>query len=138
MAARTPRKRTPAKKTPARRKPTLDLPGRERIVFMPERWSLADDEDFQEATGLTIREAFAARPFRDGSGQYTRDEKGRPEKHIDLLPRVVAAIIWIEKRHGDPTYTYDQARAIRKDKFFLDLDGDDEPDPKDKGTDESG
>ncbi len=65
-----------------------------------------------------------------------RDDKKRPVKRVHLKAAVVSAIVWIEKRHDDPSFTLADARAMTKDTFYLDLDA--EPDPKEPaGTETS-
>lgn len=136
-AKRTAAKRTPAKRTARIGQQQVNLEGRERIIFQPEKWSLADDEDFEQATGLTIQEAFLPRNMHDGSGSMLKDHRNRPVKRTNLKATVVAAIIWIEKRHEDADFTLEDAREMRKDTFYLDLDDEPVKDPKEKSDEGS-
>lgn len=101
----------------------------EQLQFDPDAWTLGDMETFEELTGLTIGEAFTEAAVKDSAGQVEVDNRGRPVKRVRMSAKVMVAVVFIEKRRGDNTFTLDEARAVKISEFVLTGGS---PDPKGK------
>lgn len=100
------------------------------LKFNPDGWTLGDLEDFESITGLSLEEAFRAAAVKDGSGQVEKDNRGRPVKAVKMTAKTMMAIVLIEKRHDDETFTLDDAKKFKVSELVI-ASGD-EPDPKGK------
>jgi hypothetical protein len=79
------------------------------LVIDPKDLTIGDLEDFEELTGKSFNEAFAA-VKKDGSGVNLKDLK---------------AIIFIVRRKTDPAFTIEDARNVKISEFRVG--GDEDP-----------
>jgi hypothetical protein len=94
-------------------------PKEEHVSFQPDKWLMEDLEAFEEVTGIAFDEAISPAPLLDHRGQPLRDERGRPINGLKMSAKTMTAIVWIEKRHVDPSFTIEQARKVRATALVL-------------------
>ncbi|WP_149030291.1 hypothetical protein [Kitasatospora sp. MBT66] len=83
---------------------------------------------FKDKTGLSVQDAFKAKPVLDDSGLPEKDEKGRPIRRVDLDPLSLVALVWLIGRKENPDFSFDDAMNVPAVELDVSLP---EADPKD-------
>lgn len=83
------------------------------LTINPDDLTIGDMEDFEEGVGKPLHEALKPVPATDEDGNKLFDEKGRPEMTVQLSAKSLRYLIWIVKRHSDPSFTAEDARKVK-------------------------
>lgn len=102
------------------------VPERKKLKFNQANMTLGDLEDFEEITGRSFNSAMKQVPVLDPvTGQPMRDPdpeaKGRPLTTMEMSMKGMVALVYIAMKKDDPTFTIEDARALKLTEFEMDM-----------------
>ena len=85
-----------------------------------DSFTLGDMEDFEEATGMSMKAALKPVPVMDEeTGKRAKDAKGRPLSEANMTAKVLTALVWVSARASNPEMTLADARRIRVTELII-------------------